>query len=153
MLLGYQNKDVLLLQRQGKAAAPAVKALGRVEAAVQTGVTYHHYLELVADAKAAVNEALLAMPEETPLKKHLAGAMEAYEDGATVWHKKLQFPGIGLREEFGDGPLIKRHELPLEANRQTGVQEVDCDLALQVIWARAATHLAFAKVGAAWGRE
>src|SRR5207249_11501881 len=81
------NPPLILTQKQKAAAADAIKALARVEAAVQVGVNFQKYMELVIDAKAAVNEADRVVPSGDILTE-LSGAMEAYSDAGTVWNHK-----------------------------------------------------------------
>jgi hypothetical protein len=120
-----------LTEKQKTAAADAIKALGKVEAAVEVGVNFQRYSELVIDAKAAVNDAERALPTGEPLAS-LREAMGAYADGVTVWNHKIQFGGLGLKEEFGHGEIIARYKLPLNEKKRASE-----DVALQVIWAAA----------------
>jgi hypothetical protein len=74
---------------QGRvAAAEAVKALRKVEAATQVGVTREQYGQLLIDAKAASNEAARLLPDGE-LKTELAEAVDAYADGLELWGQQV----------------------------------------------------------------
>src|SRR5262249_3403501 len=81
---------VVLTEKQKAAAADAIKALGRIEAAVQVGVNFQQYGQLVIDAKAAVNEAKRTLPAGKLLAS-LSMCMVAYQDANTVWDLKVNF--------------------------------------------------------------
>ena len=65
--------DPPLTEKQKAAAADAIKALGRIDAAVEVGVTYQQYGQLVIDAKAVVNEAerILNPTPAAPSSEHV----------------------------------------------------------------------------------
>jgi hypothetical protein len=145
-----QSKDkpslhfpVMLTEKQKAAAADAIKALGRVEAAVEVGVNYRQYSQLVIDAKAVVNEAKRALPAGNLLTS-LSECMLAYGDAATVWNHKIQY-GFGLYKRFGHGGIIKRYKLPVKFNQAYKEEGANPDLSMQIIWAAGAKALANAR--------
>src|SRR5262249_13298421 len=74
--------------RVAEGTAKAINALGRIEAAVEVGVTYGRLGELLGDAKAAVNEAERVLPSGE-MRTNLSGAMRAYVDARQVWDFKI----------------------------------------------------------------
>src|SRR5207253_2435051 len=98
---------VVLTEKQKAAAADAIKALGRIEAAVEVGVNHQQYGQLVIDAKAVVNEAERTLPSGELLTA-LTETIDAYRDAGTVWSHKIRFDHLGLSKEFGHGELIAR---------------------------------------------
>jgi hypothetical protein len=131
---------VILSEKQKAVAADAIKALARIEAAVQVGVNFPKYTELVIDAKAAVNEADLHLPDCELLTK-LDECMQAYGDAASAWSHKIQWQKRGIMVGGTCGELIDRYELPL--NEKGRASE---DVAMQVIWQVAATKLTAARI-------
>jgi hypothetical protein len=126
-----------LTEKQKTAAADAVKALGRIEGAVQVGVNFKRYGELVGDAKAVVNEAERTLPVDD-LSLNLNAAMLAYGDANTVWNEKIQHGILGLRQEF-HGEIIARYDLHPRG------QEGDHDVAMQTMWVVGAKAVANAR--------
>jgi hypothetical protein len=126
-----------LTDKQKTAVADAIKALGKVEAAIQVGVNKQQYGQLVIDAKAAVNEAVRSLPSGE-LSTALTEAIDAYRDAGTVWNHKIRWDSIGLGQNTGDGAIITRYDL--KATRTDG--RVDEDYAMQKIWVVATAKLA-----------
>jgi len=139
-----QPPRVWLTEKQKSAAADAIKALGRVEAAVQVGVNFQQYSQLVIDAKAVVNEAERTLPAGE-MRNNLTEATDAYKDAATVWDHKIQFPSLGLMKDLGDGEIISRYKLPLAPDPTDNKLQANPNLAMQVIWAVGAKKLATAR--------
>ncbi len=121
---------VRLTDEQKAAGDSATKELGRIEAAVQVGVSYQNYSKLVIDAKAATNEASRTLPT-CDLRTRISEAMDAYADAGTVWNDK-----IFHRERGVDSAIIARYELK---------SDEDPDVALQLIWAVADSKLRAAR--------
>jgi hypothetical protein len=131
----------ILSDKQKSAVADAIKALARIQAAVQVGVTFPKYSELVIDAKAAMNEAERLLPRGE-LLTNLDVAMQAYSDASTVWNHKIQH-GVPLSKGYGHGEIMTRYNLPIDD--RGGVERADPDLAMQIMWKIAATKLAAAR--------
>ena len=138
--------------KQKAAAADAIKALGKVKAAVEVGVNNKKYSELVIDAKATVNEAKGTLPEGE-LSKCLMDAMDAYADARTVWDYKIQFGQVmfdiplpvGMNVEYHKD-LMQKYNLPIKTDEEASKrgqknQVTDCDTAMQIIWKVARTKL------------
>jgi hypothetical protein len=83
------NADVSLSAEQTLAAKEAFKALGRIEAAVEVGVAFQQYTQLVIDAKAAVNEATRLLPASL-MSTNLTEAMDEYASVASRWSRRFQ---------------------------------------------------------------
>lgn len=130
-----------LTEKQKAAAADAIKALGRIEAAVEVGVNFQQYSQLLIDAKPVVNEAERMLPVGE-MVKDLTENMNAYKDAREVWSHKIQYPSIGgkIKKEYGFGDIITGYNLQVDQK-----QEADSDTAMQIIWGVAATKLAHAR--------
>lgn len=126
-----------LTDKQRAAVANALKALGRVDAAVEVGVNYVRYSELVIDAKAEVNEASQILPRGE-LLTNLSEAMDAYRDAGTVWNYMIKYPYLGL-SGFGDINILTRYKLQVTGKRS------DCESAMQLIWRVAEAKLSTAR--------
>jgi hypothetical protein len=137
--------DPPLTEKQKAAAADAIKALGRIDAAVEVGVTYQQYGQLVIDAKAVVNETARVLPQGKMLT-NLTETMDAYKDAGTIWNRKIRYPNLGLSKE-SYGELIDRYKVPVSTVDFLGKprEEADPDLAMQVIWGVGAEKLAKAR--------
>jgi hypothetical protein len=158
--------SISLLPRPGKKeAADAIKALDRVKAAVEVGVTFQKYGELVIDAQTAVNDAKRALPDGD-LVANLSGAVQAYKDVVTIWNFKIQHPEVKLHDDVGFKEINARYSLKkllkgvLEANgelkkikenrKNLGLSDEyelspEPDWAMQIIWAVAGEKLANAR--------
>jgi hypothetical protein len=133
-----RNPEKPLTDKQKAAATDAIKALGKIEAAVQVGVNFQHYGQLVIDAKAVVNEAKRTLPAGQMLT-NLTEAMDAYKDASTVWNFKIRWD-LALGKKLGHGEIIERYKLPLNEN-----DEANTEIAMQLIWAVGAQKLAAAR--------
>lgn len=145
-----------LTGEQRAAVDAALQSFGKVEAAAQVGITRARYAELLAEAKAAVNEAERVLPDGE-LKSNISAAMLAYADAGTVW----EWQGLELREKHGHGHIIARYKLPLQAQtRREKIQKeygltvrddgpsADPEIAIQIIWKTAAEKLTAARKAA-----
>src|SRR5262249_23254691 len=128
-------KELPLTEKQKAAAADAIKALGRIDAAVEVGVTYQQYGQLVIDAKAVVNETAKVLPQGQMLT-NISDCMDDYRDAGTVWNFKIQHPNLALMKELGHGKIIERYQLPVRTVETLGKkeEEADPDTAMQLIW-------------------
>lgn len=95
-----------LSSKQKTAASDALKALRKIDAAIQINSTYSQYSQLVLDAKTQVNEASSKLPDGE-LKKELDAAMQAYVDARDVWSSPntdslaaVKEPGISLSKKY-----------------------------------------------------
>ena len=78
----------MLTDKQKESVTDAIKALGRVEAAIEVGVTYQRYGELVGNAKAEVNDASQILLKGELLDQ-LSAVIDAYRDAGMVWSLEL----------------------------------------------------------------
>jgi hypothetical protein len=136
-------KEQPLTERQKAAVADAIKALARIEAAVQVGVNYQQYGQLVIDAKAVVNETARVL-QEGEILTNLSDAMDAYRDAGRVWNHKIRITSFGLLKKY-DGDLISRYDLPLRVVGGMEEEQADPATAMQIIWAVADKKLAKAR--------
>jgi hypothetical protein len=116
-LAAPSNSVNSLTENQKAAANDAFKALRKIEAATQVGVTYLQYGPLLIDAKALVNQAALALPPGA-LRDELNTTIDTYADAGTVW-----------------GMFIKRQ--PLDAatsNVLQGKYSLDFGTKLRLLW-------------------
>jgi hypothetical protein len=116
----------VLTEKQKSTAADAIKVLARIEGAVQVGVNFRRYTELVGDAKAVVNEAEGALPAGE-MKSCLSRAMRAYQDAGLIWNDKIQYPNLG--RDMGVGKEISER-YKFDRLKESPSQEV----AMQFIW-------------------
>jgi hypothetical protein len=126
---------VKLTEKQKQAADEAIKALGKIEAAVEVGVTFQQYNQLAIAAKAAVNDAERSLGV-CELMTGIMETMDAYKDAGNVWNRKIQYRHLNISRRYEQGDLIDRYNLPVNDK-----QEVDPDIALQLIWKEAAKRL------------
>jgi hypothetical protein len=130
-----KEPDVVSLSKKEKeAAAEAVKALSRVDAAVEVGIQYQQYLQRIGDAKAAVNEAQVTLPD-CELRTELEAAMDAYKDVADVWSDKI-------RDLYRFDDVLRKK---LAARYHSLKSEDSAEVAMQFIWFRAAKHIEVAR--------
>jgi hypothetical protein len=127
------DPPIFLNEKQKAIAADAIKALARIEAAVQVGVNYPKYNDLVIDAKAAVNEADLHLPD-CELLTALDDSMRAFSDAALTWDEKIRFKRADLTAKD-----LARYDIPDE-------YRTNADVAMQVMWQAAATKLMAARI-------
>jgi hypothetical protein len=122
-------KPPSLSKRQLEVATDAVAALSKIEAAIEVGVNFQKYTSTLADTNAAVNEAERTL-EGFPITFELNAAMQAYKDVAEIWKFKIEYSNIAskISKKFHT-EIIERYgdSLPKE-------EEVDTDLAMQLIW-------------------
>jgi hypothetical protein len=123
------NKPNLDLEAQ----RAAVKALRKLTASTDVGISYVNYTPLVAQVKAEVEDILPSLKSEM-FKSRVRNSLQQYEIAASVWQatwrdgnifdKKLKKMAV---EEYG----VKRHGL---------LKVVWRDELLSAIWAQARTH-------------
>lgn len=127
-------------QAQGQAsnaAGEAVRSLRKVAGAVEVGVSYQQYGQLVIEAKAAVDEALATIPAGE-LRNEIAAAMDAYADAGRVWTQR-----INQRYDSNVSDLLIRKYgvSQREAFRASSGDELYVTGALRLIWNQARQHL------------
>lgn len=132
------TKKVKLTTKQLSSAAEAIKALGRIEAAVEIGVNHQQYTKLIIDANADVNEAKRTLPDYE-LLSHITDAIEAYRDAATIWSHKIEYSVLGVKEDRW-GSIIHRYNVPLNKEREASHEQT-----MQIIWKAGSEHLANAR--------
>lgn len=118
-----------------KAGKDALESLRRVQAAVQVGVSYQRFGEILIDAKARTNAASRVLPDG-PVKTELNAVMDAYMDASRVWQLKIDNQWLDRNSEPGK-TLIPKYDLPVAADHN-GARP---DESLPVIWRFADTHI------------
>lgn len=125
------------------AADAALKALRKLEAATQVGVSYQQYGQLLIDAKAQVNEAstLITRPK---LKDDINWIMDAFTDAGKVWAKKVKgdkslFSLVEPGKELIPKYSLKTEKMELASGKEFLVAETED--ALQQIWMQAILRL------------
>jgi hypothetical protein len=124
-----------LLGRRPQAGKDALDSLRRIQAAVQVGVNYQQYGELLIDAKAKTNAASRALPDG-PARTELNSVMDAYLDASRVWQFKIDNRLLDRNSE-PDKSLIAKYSLPVKEYNNVARP----DEALQVIWRVADMHI------------
>jgi MltA-interacting protein MipA len=124
-------------QASNAAAGEALRALRKVAGAVEVGVNYQQYGQLVIEAKAAVDEALATIPAGE-LRNEIAATMDSYADAGRVWTMRIK-----PRGDYGVSDLLKTKYgvSEREAFRAYSGDEIYVTGALHLIWNQARQHL------------
>jgi hypothetical protein len=129
---------------QRKSAEDALKALRKVEAATEAGVSFMNYQPLVIDAKAQVNEASSKLPDGE-LKKELNGAADAYADSMTVWQAWMS--GQFFKDDFSidnRNPLVSllMNKYQIKPETQDSLVAVyDRGKVMPLLWTESHKHI------------
>jgi len=135
-ILGHSDVPTLTAV-QRSAIDNAVAAIGKVNAAVEVGVNFPTYGQLLIDAKAATNHAV-EVGATPAIIKILQDTMQNYVDAAKAWQSKVQYPNLKLTSVYGDGALLQKYGLlPTNGKKDEGI---DPDTAMQKIWSVAGSH-------------
>ncbi len=73
---------------QKNAANNALKALRKLTAATEVGVSPIQYQQMLIDMRAEVNETLSVLPNGE-LKTEISAAADAYKDASTIWQASI----------------------------------------------------------------
>ncbi len=110
------------------------KALNKISAATEVGVSYRDYRELVIDAKGKINSVDVS-------DDRLNAAIEMYIDALNIWKYKIENEHsyvITSDTTIGDDLLSKySSRCSLIVNLDNGEKGTDTDMFLQWLWARA----------------
>ncbi|GGY21690.1 hypothetical protein GCM10008098_13230 [Rhodanobacter panaciterrae] len=122
---------------QRSALDNAVAAIGKVNAAVEVGVNFPTYGQLLIDAKAATNH-VVEVGATPAITNILQETIQNYVDAAKAWQSKVQYPNLKLASVYGDAALLQKYGLiPSNGKKDDGV---DPDTAMQKIWGVAGSH-------------
>lgn len=95
-------------------AEPAIRALRKIEAAVETGVTYKEYLTLLADVRLEQKihrDSMTASDAE--VARAISEAWQEYTLAAVLWEQQISFISANLSESHelssDFGQTLKRH--------------------------------------------
>ncbi|HKG48645.1 MAG TPA: hypothetical protein VKB02_18060, partial [Pyrinomonadaceae bacterium] len=143
-----RNTNSSLSQQAKTTTSDALKALRKVDASTQVGVSFIQYGSLLIDAQAQVNEALPLLPNGS-LKNEIKQAMEAYKDANSAWlvTNKQGFIISPAPSGLIDGKeLIQKYSIPpspLSGTNDYGqyVVTVTREDALNTIWKTARKHV------------
>ena len=127
-------------EAQKEAATEALRALKKIQAATQVGVTFFEYGPLVIEAKAIVNQASSVLPLGD-LRTELELAMDAYADARAAWDetkylRSYQEPGRTLIPKYS--LKTKNASRPRYHIEHEFISTSD---AIRAIWAAADAHL------------
>lgn len=95
-------------------AGPAIRALRKIEAAIETGVTYKEYLTLLAEVRleqSILRDSMKAADAE--IVSAVSDAWMEYSLAGVLWEQQISFRASGISEgsdlnsEFGQS--LKRH--------------------------------------------
>ena len=75
--------------RQETMTREAYKALNKIKSAIEIGVNYQKYMELVVDAKATIDNIAPALGDPY-IKGNITKALGYYADALTAWNAKIQ---------------------------------------------------------------
>ena len=121
------------------AARKAYQGLRKLADAVQLGLPYPQFGNLLIEVKPAVEDALASMPE-TALKGELKEALAAYVDGGQAWAAMQALGVLPIATEPG-ATLMKKYEIKPSVNAFGQADHLRLDVTLSAIWAVAAKHL------------
>jgi hypothetical protein len=121
------------------AARKAYQALRKLADAVQLGLPYPQFGNLLIEVKPTVEEALAALPE-TALKADLKEALAAYVEGGQAWAAMQVTGALPIATEPG-ATLMKKYEIKPSVNALGAADHLRLDVTLSVIWATAAKRL------------
>jgi hypothetical protein len=120
-------------------ARKAYQALRKLADAVQLGLPYPQFGNLLIEIKPTVEDALAALPE-TALKAELKEALAAYVDGGQAWAAMQALGVLPIKTELG-AALMKKYEIKPSVNALGEADHLRLDVTLSAIWAAAAKHL------------
>jgi hypothetical protein len=124
-------------QTANAATGEALRALRKVAGAVEVGVNYPQYGQLMIEANAAVDEALVIIPAGE-LRNEIAAAMDSYADAGRAWTLRIKPRGDYQVRDLLTG---KYRVSDREAFRVYSGEELYVTSALRLIWNQARQHL------------
>ena len=128
---------------KGTAVDEALRSLRKINSAINVGVTYSQYGPLVIDAKALVDEALLAT-NNNETKSKLNTIMGCYADALSIWNAKVQYRKDAIFSNEGlNSSMIKKWGMPTKELDYDGGKTtyIEIEDALQFLWAKASKEL------------
>lgn len=129
-------------ETQRTAAKAALKALRKLAAATEVGVTKQVYGERLIDAKVDVSENLQELPAGA-LKTEIQTAMDAYADAASIWDDSFQYQYWAVLFVGTPGEIIKKYSIPVSTSEGDlrEITEGDRIIILSTIWGAAKEHM------------
>jgi hypothetical protein len=144
-LLDFSGGKALAAAQQ-PAQNEALVAVQKLKSAVDVGVLFERYGELLIDARAAADRALPSMPEGEA-KSELSAAVEAYGDAFQGWDEIRRRGGryetLGVYADSLSGRLQKKYDIPMDNIRTADnpLHVMTRNAILTPIWRRAARHV------------
>ena len=89
MMAAFIGLSLITACSKNSEAKEALKALRKIEAATEVGVTYQQYRQLLIEAQAEVNEAKAKLPDGEP-KAGLSAVMEMYGAVGDLWGQQIK---------------------------------------------------------------
>jgi hypothetical protein len=120
------------------AAKSAIKALRKMDAAAQVGVSYQEYGSRLIDTKAEVDEALSQIPEGK-VKREIHLSMEAYTDANMAWSNLIDTGTTMFFTQMPPAPaLIRKYSIPAKTSENDAL---DRQTMFTYIWKAARAHI------------
>jgi hypothetical protein len=124
-------------------AADTFRSLLKIESAIEVGVNYQKYGELLIDAKTYVNEANLRLTDAN-IKKTFNNVIEEFSDALKIWKHKIDNSSYSFGSKLYSysepgKTIILKYSIPTE--KDSIGSYADADGAMQVIWAKATVDL------------
>lgn len=125
-------------------AADTFRSLLKIESAIEVGVNYQKYGELLIDAKTYVNEANLRLTDAN-IKNIFNNVVEEFSDALKIWKYKIENSSYSFSErlDISDEPwdtIIPKYLIPTKKGYGDSTY-ADANSAMQAIWAKATLDL------------
>lgn len=131
-------------KEQKTAAEAALKPLRKLKAATEVGVSYIEYQKRLIDTKAEVEDQLRSVPTG-PLKERIAGALEAFEEGSTVWREVIHYKYKSILKKSDTYKIVTKYNLPWKDGRKySEVGGTEKTVWMMGIWMIASNRIAVA---------
>jgi hypothetical protein len=118
-------------------AREALRVLRRLNSAIDVGVSFVQYSQLLVEVKGTIDEALASIPNGE-LRDEITLAMETYADAGRAWNTMIQHGRRGKTTYFYEPlrELITKYSIPT-----IQVMSVDNQTMLSIIWQAARARI------------
>lgn len=145
-----QNLKNAKQEQERKVANNALDSLKKISAALDVGVNFSTYNQMLIDAKNQVNEVEAKM-SDGELKMEISKAMDAFLDALTIWKMELEGRTALWKEIAPYAQLINKYSMPTSDFRDTELGRniydgIRLEDARQIIWKAGRTHVNKASV-------
>lgn len=111
--------------RQETMTREAYQALNRIQAAIEVGVNYQKYMDVVVEAKATLINIVQEI-EDPIIKDHIDFAIASYADVSTAWNAKIRGESyVHISPKQGDLSLV---------SEDVSDKVMQVDLYMQGVW-------------------